>query len=46
MFSSGSGILAKAIKKEGDSAGSTYDFLANPTKPHPSTIKAPSKNKD
>ena len=45
MFSSGSGILAKAIKK-GDSAGSIYDFLANPTTPQPSTIKAPSKNKD
>ena len=46
MFSSGSGILAKAIKKRCESAGSTYDFLPNPTTPHPPTIKAPSKNKD
>ena len=45
MLSSGSRILAKVINKRWDS-GPKYDFLLNPTTPHPPTIKAPSKNKD
>ena len=46
MLSSRSGILAKAINKKCDSAGPKYDFLSNPTTPHPQTIKAHLKNKD
>ena len=46
MLSSRSGILAKVRNKRWDSAGPKYDFLHNPTTPHPPSIKAPSKNKD
>ena len=39
-------VLAKVINKRWDSAGTKYDFLLNPTTPHPPSIKAPLKNKD